>query len=132
MSAASLFGTGGCLVIDELENHLNLKVVKCLLELFRNQKINQAGAIILFSTHYPELLDVPERNDAVWILSNEGKKTCENLSLLKPRNDGMKAAQAFMQNLLEKATAPSYQSFTELKKAIARMECELNIKNQKD
>ncbi len=128
MSAASLFNTGGYLVIDELENHLNLKVVKCLLELFQNQKINQAGAAILFSTHYPELLDVPERNDAVYILSNEGKITCENLSLLKPRNDGMKASQAFMQNLFAKATAPSYQSFTELKKALSRMECELNDK----
>lgn len=130
MMAVAMFCDSGYLVIDELENHFNLKIVKCLLELFQNHKTNKIGATIIFSTHYPELLDVAERNDAIYILSNDGKISCENLSLLKSRNDGMKVSQAFVQNLLEKTTAPSYQSFIELKKVIANMECRLNEGNE--
>lgn len=106
--------------MDELENHFNLKIVNTLLGFFLNHRTNKAGGTILFSTHYPELLDIPERNDAIYILSYTDRISSENLATLKTRNDGRKTSQAYVQNLLERKTAPSHRSYLNLKKAIEK------------
>lgn len=117
-----MFIQGGYVLVDELENHFNLKIVETLLEFYLNHKTNKNGATIIFTTHYPELLDIPSRNDAINILTNNGKISCRNLSTLKPRNDGMKNSQAFVQNFLNTETAPSYRSYIALKNAIENVE----------
>lgn len=118
LASISVMQNGGYILADELENSLNRKVVDCLLDLFLSHRTNKAGGTIVFTTHCPELLDILERNDAVYILSHANRISCDNLAALKTRNDGKKVSQIYIQNLLERPTAPSYRAYAELKKAI--------------
>ena len=63
------FETGGYLIIDELENHFNQEIVSTLIRFYMDKKVNKKGAMLIFSTHYSELLDVFERNDRFFIFA---------------------------------------------------------------
>lgn len=54
-------------------------------------KINKNGGMLIFSTHYPELLDEYDRNDSIFITRNRDGITAENLSNILKRNDIRKA-----------------------------------------
>lgn len=108
---------GGYLIIDEIENHFNQELVATLLRLFLDKRTNPNGAVIVFSTHYPELLDELERNDAVFITRHEpdGLKV-ENLNILLKRND-MKKSEVYRSNYID-GTAPKYEALFALQKSI--------------
>lgn len=114
------FYTGSYLFVDELENHFNLEIVKTLIRFFLDRSINIKGATLIFSTHYPELLDEPPRNDAIYILRNSGRITCTNLSKILIRNDGIKRSEAFISDYLQ-GTAPSYEKYLSLKMMIPQI-----------
>lgn len=59
---------GNVLFVDELNNSLHLKLVKFLVQLFNNKKINSNNAQLIFTTHETSLLDQYEtfRRDQVW------------------------------------------------------------------
>ena len=59
---------GGYLIVDEMETGLNRALVGTVIELFASPVTNPKGATLLFSTHYPELLDILRRKDNVFIL----------------------------------------------------------------
>ncbi|MDO4280774.1 MAG: AAA family ATPase [Peptococcaceae bacterium] len=115
--AKNALTAGGYLIIDEIEDHFNHELVASLLRLFLDKQTNPKGAVIVFSTHYPELLDELERNDAVFITKHEpdGLKI-ENLSTLLKRND-MKKSEVYQSNYLG-GTAPAYEALLALKKSI--------------
>lgn len=117
VDAINMLMVGGYLVIDEIENHFNQELVATLLRLFLDKRTNPHGAVIVFSTHYPELLDELERNDAVFITKHEpeGLKI-ENLSTLLKRND-MKKSDVYQSNLLG-GTAPKYEALLALQKSV--------------
>ena len=109
---------GGYMIVDEIENHFNRELVASLLRLFLYKKTNPNGAVLIFSTHYPELLDELDRNDAVFITrSNEGL-TVDNLNTLLNRND-MKKSEVYQSNFLG-GTAPKYNALLTLQKSIIR------------
>ena len=109
---------GGYMIVDEIENHFNRELVASLLRLFLYKKTNPNGAVLIFSTHYPELLDELDRNDAVFITrSNEGL-TVYNLNTLLNRND-MKKSEVYQSNFLG-GTAPKYNALLTLQKSIIR------------
>ncbi len=109
---------GGYMIVDEIENHFNRELVASLLRLFLYKKTNPNGAVLIFSTHYPELLDELDRNDAVFITrSNEGL-TVDNLNTLLNRND-MKKSEVYQSNFLG-GTAPKYNALRTLQKSIIR------------
>lgn len=54
------------------------------------QNINKKGGTIIFTTHYPELLDEYDRNDGIHIIRNKNGITVENLSNILKRNDKKK------------------------------------------
>ena len=109
---------GGYMIVDEIENHFNRELVTSLLRLFLYKKTNPNGAVLIFSTHYPELLDELDRNDAVFITrSNEGL-TVDNLNTLLNRND-MKKSEVYQSNFLG-GTAPKYNALLTLQKSIIR------------
>ncbi len=114
--ATDILKNGGYLIIDEIENHFNKEIVATLLRLFTDGKLNRNGGSIIYSTHYPELLDEYERNDSLFITRNEGGITITNLSNLLKRND-IKKSDAYQSGLLE-GTVPSYDSYMKLKKYI--------------
>lgn len=108
---------GGYFVVDELENHFNLEIVKTLVGFFQDSQINTGGGTLVFSTHYPELMDVLTRNDAVYILKNTGGITAEKACVKLKRNDGIKKSEAFINDYFE-GTAPDYDSYMRLKKLL--------------
>ncbi|MDY2628532.1 MAG: AAA family ATPase [Lachnospiraceae bacterium] len=116
--AARVLKNGGYLVIDEIENHFNRELVASLLRLFMNKRTNPKGAVIIFSTHYPELLDEMERNDAVFITRSNQGLTVDNLNSLLKRND-MKKSEVYQSNFLG-GTAPKYNALVALQKSIIK------------
>lgn len=117
VDAINALMVGGYLIIDEIENHFNQELVATLLRLFLDKRTNPNGAVIVFSTHYPELLDELERNDAVFITKHEpdGLKI-ENLSTLLKRND-MKKSDVYRSNYVG-GTAPKYEALFALQKSL--------------
>lgn len=116
--AARVLKNGGYLIVDEVENHFNRELVASLLRLFTNKRTNPKGAVIIFSTHYPELLDELERNDAVFITRSDHGLTVDNLNTLLKRND-MKKSEVYQSNFLG-GTAPKYKSLVALQKSIIK------------
>lgn len=114
--AISLFERGGYLVIDELENHFNQEIVATLLRFFMDRNINKAGAVLLFSTHYAQILDRFDRNDSIYIVTNREKIRVEKLSTLLKRTD-VKKSDAYKSGLVG-ATAPTYDSYIALKRKL--------------
>lgn len=118
LKAMKVFKTGGYLIVDELENHFNREIVSTLIRLFMDKKVNTRGAMLIFSTHYPELLDDFERNDNVYIVRNRQGISIENLSTILKRND-IKKSEAYQSGFLE-GTVPMYESYMDLKKSLMK------------
>ena len=116
--AARVLKQGGYLIIDEIENHFNRELVVSLLRLFMNKKTNPKGAVIVFSTHYPELLDELDRNDAVFVTRSNHGLTIDNLNSLLKRND-IKKSEVYQSNFLG-GTAPKYKALVTLQKSIIK------------
>ncbi len=116
LNAMRTFETGGYLIIDELENHFNQEIVSTLIRFYMDNKVNKKGAMLIFSTHYSELLDVFERNDNIFIVRNRDGITVDNLSNLLKRND-MKRSEAYQSGFLQ-GTVPMYEAYMNLKKSI--------------
>ena len=114
--AMNSFKTGGYVIIDELENHFNHEIISTLIGFYKDKKINPNGAMLIFSTHYAELLDEFERNDNIFIVRNLGGITSENLSFILKRND-LKKSEVYQSDYLD-GTAPNYESYMKLKKKI--------------
>ena len=108
---------GGYLIVDEIENHFNKEIVSTLLRFFMDSGLNKRGGTLIFSTHYPELLDEYDRNDGIFIIRNRNGITAENLSCILKRND-IKKSDAYQSGFLE-GTTPMYEAYMRLKKSIA-------------
>ncbi len=104
------FKYGGYLLVDEIENHMHMALVKLIINLFENRKINVKNAKLIFSTHYPELLDNVVRNDSINIVtSRSGKVVCNNIVNYNIRNK----SDISRKNLFESGkieSVPSYES----------------------
>ena len=107
------FQKGGYLLVDELENHFNKEIVCTIIRLFKDYNFNRNGGTLIYSTHYPELLDENERNDNVFITNNHGGITVENFSAILKRND-IKKSDIYQSGVVT-GTAPSYDSYIALK-----------------
>lgn len=115
--AQEVLQSGGYIVVDEVENHFNKEIVTTLLRFFMDSKLNKMGGTLIFSTHYPELLDEYERNDSIFITRNRNGITVENLANILKRND-IKKSDAYQSGFLE-GTTPTYEAYMRLKKSIA-------------
>ena len=116
--AARVLRSGGYMIVDEIENHFNRELVASLLRLFMNKKTNPKGAVIIFTTHYPELLDELERNDSVFITRSNQGLTVDNLNTLLKRND-MKKSEIYQSNFVG-GTAPRYKAMLAFQKSIVK------------
>jgi len=107
--------TGGYMVIDELENHLNKTVAITMINLFKSE-VNKNNATLIFTTHYSEILDDIDRSDSVYFSTkNNGEIVLTNLSEHSNRAD-KKKSNIYLSGLL--GTAPKYNSYRELKKSL--------------
>lgn len=119
MTAIAALQKGGYIIIDELENHFNKEIVSTLIKFFMDDEINKSGAVLIFSTHYVELLDIFDRNDNIFVVKNKSGISIENLSDLLKRND-IKKSELFQSGYLE-CTTPSYESYIDFKRSISRL-----------
>ncbi len=108
---------GGYLLVDEIENHFNKEIVTTLMRFFMDSRLNKRGGTLIFTTHYPELLDEYDRNDGICIVRNRNGITVENLSYILKRND-IKKSDAYQSGFLE-GTTPAYEAYMRLKKSLA-------------
>lgn len=115
--AREVLHNGGYIVVDEVENHFNKEIVTTLMRFFMDSKLNKNGGTLIFSTHYPELLDEYDRNDSIFITRNCNGITVENLSNILKRND-IKKSDAYQSGFLV-GTTPTYEAYMQLKKSIA-------------
>lgn len=109
--------SGGYLLVDEIENHFNKEIVTTLIRFFMDSRFNKKGGTLIFTTHYPELLDEYDRNDGICIVRNRNGITVENLSYILKRND-IKKSDAYQSGFLE-GTTPAYEAYMRLKKSLA-------------
>lgn len=116
MYAINVMEKGGYLLIDELENHFNKEIVSTIIRFFMDSKLNKNGGTLIYTTHYPELLDEYERNDSIFITQNKNGIIVQNLSDLLKRND-IKKSEAYQSGLIAE-TSPQYESYLALKKYI--------------
>lgn len=114
--ATEVIKRGGYMIVDELENHFNHEIVATLIKLFMNSSINKKGGSLIFTTHYPEILDEFDRNDSITITRNRNGITAENLSDILKRND-IKKSDAYQSGYLD-GTVPSYEAYAKLKSSI--------------
>lgn len=112
-----VLSSGGYILVDELENHFNKEIVVILMRFFMDSSLNKNGSTLIFTTHYPELLDEYDRNDAIYIVRNRNGITAENLSYILKRND-IKKSDAYQSGFLE-GTTPAYEAYLRLKKNLA-------------
>ena len=112
-----VLASGGYILVDELENHFNKEIVVTLIRFFMDCSLNKNGSTLIFTTHYPELLDEYDRNDAIYIVRNRNGITAENLSYILKRND-IKKSDAYQSGFLE-GTTPAYEAYLRLKKNLA-------------
>lgn len=110
------FERGGYLIVDEIENHFNREIVSTLMRFYMDPKVNPRGAMLIFSTHYAELLDEFDRNDNIYIVRNRNGITSENLSTILKRND-IKKSEAYQSGYLD-GTVPAYDAYMALKKSL--------------
>ena len=111
-----VFQSGGYLLVDEIENHFNKEIVTTLVRFFMDSRFNKNGGILIFTTHYPELLDEYDRNDGIYIVRNRNGITVENLSYILNRND-IKRSDAYQSGFLE-GTTPTYEAYIRLKESL--------------
>ena len=107
----------GYLLIDELENHFNKEIVSTIIRFFMDSKLNKNGGTLIYTTHYPELLDEYERNDSIFITQNKNGIIVQNLADLLKRND-VKKSEAYQSGLIAE-TSPQYEAYLSLKKYIS-------------
>ena len=108
--------SGGYLLVDEIENHFNKEIVTTLVHFFMGSRFNKNGGILIFTTHYPELLDEYDRNDGIYIVRNCNGITVENLSYILTRND-IKRSYAYQSGFLE-GTTSTYEAYIRLKESL--------------
>lgn len=110
--------TGGYLLVDEIENHLNKQLVGMIIDLFESNDTNPKGATLLFSTHYPEVLDYLKRKDNVYFLvRGEGHSVSAIRYSDRVKRIENKKSEVFLANYIA-GTAPRYADVAALKSFI--------------
>ena len=114
----SVLKTGGYIIIDELELHLNKSIIVDIIRLFKTNETNPKNATLIFSTHYTEILDVFDRNDQIFI-SHRNKQyemMLSNYSNYDKKNQ-LKKSDSYFADTFDLGTAISYDKYFALRKS---------------
>lgn len=107
--------SGGIILVDELENHMNKRLIQVILELFADNDINKKGAMLVFSTHYAEILETITRKDSIYVMLRKKNYTsvAERYADVVKRND-VKKSEVILSNYIN-GTAPKYEYIEKLR-----------------
>lgn len=114
--AVEALSSGGYLLVDELENHLNKQLVNVLIDLFQSADTNPNGATLVFTTHYPEVLDRIHRKDNVYFLARDPQSHLVRAIKYSSRVKRIenKKSEVFLSNYIG-GTAPSFSDVQALR-----------------
>ena len=121
LRAIDALKSGGYLITDELELHLNKEIVKVILNLFKDPRTNPNGACLIFSTHYAEIFDfsILDRKDNIYITrKSDGLLAVSKFSNEFKRND-FKKSEVFFSNALT-GTAPKNDTIQRLRDFVCK------------
>ena len=112
---------GGMLLVDELENHLNRQLVNVVVDLFASRETNPQGATLVFTTHYPQLLDHIHRKDDVYFLAH-GEAGLTRIVKYGDKVERIenKKSEVFASNYI-KGTAPRYVDVRTLRHLVSEL-----------
>lgn len=117
-NAVVVLRSGGYLIIDELESHLNKELVKMIINLFNSKEINKNGACLIFTTHYAEILDSFDRMDNIYILTrSENHFTKIHRYSKMVKRSELKKSEVILSNYI-KGSAPKALNITNLEEYI--------------
>lgn len=122
--AMTALRTGGYLLVDEIENHLNRQLVNVVVDLFTSRETNPNGATVVFTTHYSQLLDHVHRKDNVYFLvrgASGGSQLVKYADRAKRIEN--KKSEVFASNYV-KGTAPRYSDVRRLKSLVGEAVCD--------
>lgn len=108
---------GGDFIIDEIEIHFHKTLVENIINFFKDKQINKHNSTIIFTTHYPELLDLTSRTDNIYICKYEEKIKIDKMYNYKLRNDAVKSKK-FYENHFD--TAINYETLMNFKKELLK------------
>ena len=77
--------SGGIVFLDEIENGLHISLVKEIVQLFMDERLNPYNAQLICTSHQPLLVKNNVRRDQVWVVSKDsfGKSSINRLSQMK-------------------------------------------------
>jgi len=115
---------GSYLLVDELESSLNKSLAQTIVELFMSPDTNPNGATLVFSTHYPELLDALPRKDNVYLLIRDDEYRTDVVKYAsKVKRIENKKSEVIFSNFI-RGTAPRYYDIERMRdyvqKAVSR------------
>lgn len=114
-----ILNSGGYLIIDELENHLNKSITVQLIKLF-NSNINKNSATLIFTTHYIEITDFIDRSDSIYVLKKNPLINIEKMSNIigeKDRSD-RKKSDLILSGSYGLGTAPKNSSYKMMRESM--------------
>ena len=115
MMTASL-KEGFALLIDEIENHFHKTLVENMISLYKDKTVNKKNAVLIFATHYCEVLDLFNRQDNIWLSKLEGYVKLENMfDVYNIRSELLKSRQ-FYNNVFQ--TAVNYEELMNLRRKL--------------
>lgn len=115
LNSIGVLRDGGLMIVDELESGLNKSLVKTVIELFLSASTNPNGAQLIFTTHYPEILDFLPRKDDVYLLVRDAMhatsiiKYSDRVSRIEN-----KKSEVVLSNYI-KGTVPNYPDIRDLR-----------------
>ena len=96
---------GRLVIIDELDAKLHPKLLRYVISLFKNSKVNKNGAQLLFTSHdMSTMKNTVFRRDEIWLAALNENRSSEIYSLYEIRhedNERVKSTAAFDKQYLE-------------------------------
>ena len=96
---------GRLVIIDELDAKLHPKLLRYVISLFKNPKVNRNGAQLLFTSHdMSTMKNTVFRRDEIWFAALNEKRNSEIYSLYEIRhedNERVKSTAAFDKQYME-------------------------------
>lgn len=117
LMAASL-QKGFDLIVDEIENHFHKTLVENMISLYKDQSVNKNKAVLIFTTHYCEVLDLFNRRDNIWIAKTDSQVYLDNMyDGYEIRTELLKSKQ-FYNNVFQ--TAVNYDELMNMKRKLMK------------
>lgn len=120
---SQVFNRGGYLLVDEIENHFNKSIVLDIFKLFRSKTLNPKAAMLIFSSHYTELIDSFDRNDMINITTkskHSSKILLTNLTKILKRSD-LKKSDVYFSDYYNIGTSTNYNNYLSMLESFKKM-----------